>query len=636
MRRFGMILMSFLGFVPLYLPAADAWPVDEVAVYEGPVNSETSIDQVADPDNRGAFRVLDRDFSAGYSRHPYWFRITFQPPPADPFGQRTLLLVAKPDFTQSLILYRPEGDGFREMVTGALVPFDERPYQHRNLIFPMVFDDEVRVTVYLRLQTYSSSFLDMDLWQPMEHQQAIVGELLLIGIYIGLIFAGMAVVLWHRERFRDRFHQSFLLFLVVMLVHFLGTNGFTVQYLFPDTPQIAWLMVALGSYAVSASLIWLLMHSFSLHHSPVWVYRSFQAVLWAAILMSPAPFLGLHPEATRLLVWLGAFALSIGTIYSLILLWRGEAGGLALLFANLCPLIGALLTSLVLLGALPGSIWLFMAFQTGLLGSLIAFQILIAQRRKGLESAYEESRVLIQQAEQKAAWEQARAEEQQQFTSMLTHELKTPLALIRLRLDAADPSDRLRRYAERAVRDIDAIIDRCAIASRLSEGEPAFALETCSLADIVETVIPILGMSEEVSLEQHIDAKGVWIEADVLLVRTILLNLLDNALKYAQLGSAVVLDASSQQRDERDGVRIQVRNVAGVVGAPDPARVFDKYYRAPGASRFSGSGLGLYIVKRFTVAIGGEIHCEVHSVDQQQEVCFELWLPKSPLNAVHD
>lgn len=636
MCRLGLIFLCVLGCSPLTLMAAEPWPTNEIAVFESPTSVETSIDEVADPSNSGRFRALTQDFSAGYSRTPYWFRITFRPPPADPFGQRALLLVAKPDFTQSLILYRPDGEGFQKMVTGALVPFDQRPYQHRNLIFPMVFDDDSPVTVYLRLQTMSSSFLDVDLWRPIDHQQQLVGELLLVGMYIGLIFAGMAGVLWHRERFRDRLHQSFFLFLVVMLVHFLGTNGFTVQYLFPDSPHIAWLMVALGSYVVSASLIWLLMHSFALHQSPPWVYRSFQVVFWAAIVMSPAPFVGLHPEATGLLVWLGTFALTVGTIHSAILLWRREVGSLALLFANLCPLVGALLTSLTLLGVLPGSIWLFAAFQTGLLGSLIAFQILVSRRRKGLESAYEESRARIQQAEQKAAWEKARAEEQQQFTSMLTHELKTPLALIRLRLDATDPSDRLCRHAERAVQDIDAIIDRCAIASRLSEGEPAFALEACSVADIVEASIPMLRMSDEVFLEQHIDADRVCIEADMLLVRTILVNLLDNAVKYAEVGSTVVLEAFPDAEEGAEGVLIRVRNTVGVVGAPDPECVFDKYYRAPGASRFSGSGLGLYIVKRFVMAIGAKIRCMVQSVDQHQEVCFELWLPKSPLPVARD
>lgn len=632
MHRFGLMVMFCFAWMPGPLMAATAWPIDEIAVFEGVVDAETSIDQVVDPNNAGRFRVLQQDFSAGYRRHPSWFRITLTPPPPDAFGQRSVLLVAKPDFTQSLMLYRPQTDGFSLMATGALVPFSERPYPHRNLIFPLNFDDAQPVTLYLRLKTASSSFLDLEAWRPNDHQQSVVGELLLTGLYVGLILAGLIGTLGSREWFRDRLQQSFLVFLLVMLVHFLGTNGLTVQYLFPNHPRYAWLLVAFGSYAVSASLIWLLLRSFSMHHASPWLHRAFQVVLWAAILMSPAPLLGLHPEASRILVWLGTLTLSLGTLWSIHLMSRGEAGSFPLLLANLCPLIGALLTSLTLLGVLPGSMWLFSAFQVGLLGSLVAFQILLSQRRKWFESAYEESRQRIQQAEQKAAWEQSRAEEQQQFMSMLTHELKTPLALIRLRLDAPQASPSLSAHAEQAVRDIDAIIDRCAIASRISAGERFLTVEPCAMSDLVESALSMLPVVVGVHLEQHVEEQDTLIEGDALLIRTALLNLLDNAFKYAATGSTVVLRIKPRQCEDQAGVQVLVCNWVGVVGAPDPARVFDKYYRAPGASRVSGSGLGLYIVERFVVAMGGRIRCEIHP-GEKQKVCFDLWLPRQPTRA---
>ena len=70
-------------------------------------------------------------------------------------------------------------------------------------------------------------------------------------------------------------------------------------------------------------------------------------------------------------------------------------------------------------------------------------------------------------------------------------------------------------------------------------------------------------------------------------------------------------------------VRLELNNLPGKAGWPDAAQVFDKYYRAPQAQRQSGTGLGLYLVKNLTQALGGEIAYEPDAA----VVRFVLTLP---------
>ena len=80
-------------------------------------------------------------------------------------------------------------------------------------------------------------------------------------------------------------------------------------------------------------------------------------------------------------------------------------------------------------------------------------------------------------------------------------------------------------------------------------------------------------------------------------------NLVDNALKYGKAGEPVDIDLLAQGA----GVCLAVSNTIGNAGAPDPHRVFEKYYRAPQAHTFTGSGLGLHISQALARLLGGEL-----------------------------
>jgi signal transduction histidine kinase len=111
---------------------------------------------------------------------------------------------------------------------------------------------------------------------------------------------------------------------------------------------------------------------------------------------------------------------------------------------------------------------------------------------------------------------------------------------------------------------------------------------------------------------------------DPQLLSVIVSNLIDNALKYGNNHTPVLLRLEPDRGSRKNGLRIVVTNAPGGAGVPDPKMVFKKYYRAPGAHGKTGSGLGLHISDGFATMLGGQLRY----VPTPDAVEFTLWIPQ--------
>jgi signal transduction histidine kinase len=213
-----------------------------------------------------------------------------------------------------------------------------------------------------------------------------------------------------------------------------------------------------------------------------------------------------------------------------------------------------------------------------------------------------------------------RRDEQDRFMSMLSHELKTPLSVVSMTLGLSKPpSASVQAHAQEAVRDIQAVVDRCLQVDRLRHRRGPKP----QLIDLPHLLVECRNDCAQPERMQ-IDAPDIpALTADELSLRTIVANLMDNALKYAASGSLVQVKVWPLAKRGQPGVMLQVRNTVGPAGQPDPRRLFQKYYRSPGAHRMTGSGLGLYLVRGLLKGMGGRIDYRA----QENACIFELWLP---------
>jgi len=199
---------------------------------------------------------------------------------------------------------------------------------------------------------------------------------------------------------------------------------------------------------------------------------------------------------------------------------------------------------------------------------------------------------------------------QREFLAMATHELRNPLAAIKMnahlmRLCAA--------YNERAINTIvvqtdqlDRLVDDLLLASQIEAARLDLMPEETDLVAEARAAADALGVTEaSISVEAPSEPIVVW--ADRLRLGQVFANLLANAVKYSRDGREIVVRVG--QKDDEARVAFVDRGV----GIPPEAlpRLFDRFYRAPGAgAQAPGLGLGLYISCRIAEAHGGRIEVE--------------------------
>lgn len=234
----------------------------------------------------------------------------------------------------------------------------------------------------------------------------------------------------------------------------------------------------------------------------------------------------------------------------------------------------------------------------------------------------EQHRVIATQLvlkEEQARLDQQYLEDQRKLLAMLAHEMKTPLANLRIWMEAGPEG---RPVMERAIGDMSRVIERCVHAGQLSDQSLAPRNEWLDASELTQSVLATSRQPERVRPTLPPDVCAV--NADAQMLSIVLSNVLENAYKYSAPDSAITLElASHMELNAKPGWRWIIENTVGEAGFPDAERVFDKYYRSASAQRQSGSGLGLFLVKSLLELMGGH----VTYTPLQDKIRFEIWLP---------
>ena len=239
------------------------------------------------------------------------------------------------------------------------------------------------------------------------------------------------------------------------------------------------------------------------------------------------------------------------------------------------------------------------------------------------------------QAQQQASTEQELRRNQQRFLSMLMHEIRTPLSVIKIGVDAItqgastakDQSTWVQRI-DVAIDNITQVIENCVQAEKHDAGliQPSvsrFIVEQ-ELADMTSQIVA--ANAEFASRIQVVmdEQTGHWLETDRHYLRSILMNLISNALKYSPPFTPVILRIQKIQSDNGRQLKFEIENSLGKAGAPDSKHLFERYYRAEAARKFAGTGLGLWLSQTLAKQLGSRIDM---SLSPQQTVIFHFNLP---------
>jgi signal transduction histidine kinase len=197
-----------------------------------------------------------------------------------------------------------------------------------------------------------------------------------------------------------------------------------------------------------------------------------------------------------------------------------------------------------------------------------------------------------------------------QVSSDVAHDLRTPLTRLRQKLEASLTAPGERAHAvESALTDLDAILDTFAALLRIAQvesGARRAAFRPLDLASLARTVTEAFAPSAEEGGQTLIldEAAGpLWVEGDAELLTQMLVNLVENAIRHAGPGAAIIVRASRQGA----GAMLGVFDNGPGAPAAEHERLFDRFYRLERSRSTPGSGLGLALVAAVARLHGAEV-----------------------------
>jgi heavy metal sensor kinase len=203
------------------------------------------------------------------------------------------------------------------------------------------------------------------------------------------------------------------------------------------------------------------------------------------------------------------------------------------------------------------------------------------------------------------------------FTADASHELKTPLTVLRSGIERAVTHPRTAPEVLEVLDETLAEVNRMAemvdsllMLARADEGRAPLHLEPLDLRELLGEVAEtagILGEQAEVRVKVRIPPEPVILDGDHARIRQLLMNLLTNAIKYTPAGESVEIDSTMREGE----ITVSVRDTGIGIAPGDLPHIFDRFWRADQARSRTGQrpgvGLGLAISKWIAEAHGGTI-----------------------------
>ena len=196
------------------------------------------------------------------------------------------------------------------------------------------------------------------------------------------------------------------------------------------------------------------------------------------------------------------------------------------------------------------------------------------------------------------------------FTASVSHELRTPLARLLTLLETAElpgaDVSALLRHARTEVEEMTELVDDILFLSELEQGREVVALGETEAAPVLRAAVDERLERADlagVRLELRIEDEALLIPLRRRMLRTVIENLLENAIRYAGEGAACTLSL----RRENGAVVLEASDDGTGVPEEDAPRLFERFFRSDRARTTRGSGLGLAIVKHVVETAGGRV-----------------------------
>jgi signal transduction histidine kinase len=609
MRLSKFIALVWLGLCSWQVSANQGVDLIQSQAHWIDRSGQAVIEQVT----QSSFESFEHLLAKGYSKHPIWIKVSYKK--ADKPNKEDLVLRILPTYLDEVTLYQRVGQRWVSSSTGDRYPFAERDNQNTALSFNL--HPQAEDVIYLRLQTTSTSLMSLEVVTQKHFSQLEGRRDTLLGIYFGSLIILMLISTTIGWLSKQSHLRLFALFEFAELLYATAFTGYMPRFILPSHPLLMDLLF--GVFVISHIFTGILFHrsllKSLLNHRIINFTFNFVTVLYLG-LYAVYLFYDRQMALSLTLLVMMPCTLIFAYVALFIFIKKPKIPNKYAIASVYTALVGSILFAVAPpLGLINGvEVSLYASLLNGFVFSILMFILLLSDLRYQERQLLElEKTALV--SNQEIAFQRAENERQSKFMAMLSHELKTPLAVIKLAVDSGLKNNRYETHANKAITDLNQIIDRSVQMSRLDQGSYPIQKTELNVSEILQSLLGVQAHRFELVMPSNLK-----IQSDPFLVQIILGNLIENALKYSKEESSI----SIEFKETEDQVVMTISNLPNIAGMPASDLVFDKFYRSSNAHHISGSGLGLYLVKALTEMLNGSIAYEPKS----GWVKFILCLPK--------
>lgn len=621
------------------------------------VNGDMTPDEVlSEPHSNLAWQQLNYALNVGYQKDVVWLRFTVPAAaaPGDP-----VWLLAQPTYLDSVTLYE------RDAATGAWhtqLSGDHVPAQRKAGVRQHLFRLQPGKVALIRIATSSAMQFQGVILPSTE---ALGAELAASERSMGLYFGAMAALLlgiWAASViFRTYNLYALALLGTVSALHVFNVRG----YLSLWAPE-AWTLwtshaVGVGAFGVAATLAWQMREQLT-RNTP---YRLADRVLMGLTAVNLVGMLSVPLGIYSTVAWINLVSLvtsdTIAVVLCAVALARRQrrAQHALLLTAYAIHLLGGIPTTAVMTGLAHWnidvtSLWQFQVLVfTGLItcavfvGMVLRYRQAEISKDKAIEHLAQAEQVLEDRIDQRTrelslaqTWlnqaldsERDLRHEQRQFFHMISHEFRTPLAVVdsaaaeQQSFPSPDLSSQVDRAKQirRACRRLTSLVDSCLISERLDSSGFTMHAAPANVAALLEHAAQLVHWSPRHHLHLFTElAPTEWV-CDQTLVRIALSNLVDNAVKYASEGEIFI----AAQKTDAGLLAISVADEGSGMSLEVMSRIFQQFEQGNRTDQAKGFGLGLWVSRRVARLHGGDITVESQ---RGHGACFTMTLAPQRLS----
>lgn len=625
------VLMILLCFnTPAF---AKPWNIGEDIPYSVLVDAKgTFTFEQAEQVLRFDAATQQKNLSRSYSRDTFWLR--FELPP-NVFDQKDRWLELGPNFVDDIqLFFREKGaDGqWQSRQTGDLFnSVSDLDYRNPVFILPAPTVETAGYEVVIRVRSTSTVLLAATVWTPEEFLGHAARSTSFWSFYFGL--AALSSLLA-------------LVLALILRTHLLWTaTAFSVAYVFVASVQgyVDWVLpvlaIPLQHYATSvlillsfAVLMWMSSEIVNLRQHLPLAHKILMVACGVTLSLLVLIPLDLYSIAIKIKTAILLIAYTL-FIYSVLHIWIRDKFPLSTLALGISPIVcmvASLFGVFSAFGWIPFYQEVYVIWQYALVENmLLVLAISVYRIRKRQQEEFERQKLTRDLAAEREA-----SFNQRQFMGTVSHEFRTPLAIIcaaleNLQLSESDvDSPRLSRYQkiERATERLIQLTDNCLTDARLSVGATALYLQPTDLMRLLSSAASLVHISDTHQLVLTVNGDPEAVAAchcqvlvDSAMMRIAMSNVIDNAIKYSN-GGDIRIDCSVSDAK----VTVLICDQGTGIGTLEPDAIFQRYRR--GSSSKHGTGLGLFVAQQIANASGGSLKL-LRSTAQGS--CFEFTLKRA-------